>query len=450
VLVLAGLLAVITLGGAAWLLFRDGMPFGEDGARLAGDLGDPAVTNVLNGTSGAEFAAVDGAPERPSAIEIAPLAPATDAALEEPASAPIPPGAVAAADAAPGEAADAAPAEDAAEPAATEMETATAAPEQMAEPEAPAAIAGIEAPPPAPAAVESEPVPAARILSGAPATTPGQVAEAQPPAVSPAPSQSIEGDPAAQFQLGEAQLQGGSPEEGARLIQSAASQGYPPAQYRLGKLYETGTAGVPRDDVQARMWTERAAVAGNRNAMHNLGLMYAEGRGAEQSDQTAAQWFERAAQIGATDSQFNLAVLYEQGRGVPQSLADAYAWYRISERAGDTEAGERANLLAAQIPQDAIAEADRVAQAFQPGAADAAANGAAARPLQTAAPAPADQVLRAQQLLAGLGYNPGAASGAIGPETRQAIVQYQRDTGMAETGAVDTSLLASLEAAAAR
>ena len=179
--------------------------------------------------------------------------------------------------------------------------------------------------------------------------------------------------------MGEAQLQSGDAAEGARLIQAAAGQGYPPAQYRLGKLYETGAAGVPQDDAQARLWTERAAVAGNRNAMHNLGLMYAEGRGAGQSDETAAQWFERAAQLGATDSQFNLAVLYEQGRGVPQSLADAYAWYRIAERAGDTEAGERADMLAAQLPQEALTEADRVAQAFQPRTPDVAANGAGAR-----------------------------------------------------------------------
>jgi localization factor PodJL len=97
----------------------------------------------------------------------------------------------------------------------------------------------------------------------------------------------------------------------------------------------------------------------------------------EQSDQMAAQWFERAALIGATDSQFNLAVLYEQGRGVPQSLPDAYAWYRIAARSGDTEADERARLIAAQIPEAAAAEAQRVADAFQPRPADPVANGTA-------------------------------------------------------------------------
>lgn len=441
VLILAGLLAIVTLGGAAWLLFRDGMPVGNDGARRAGELETSAVGSVLDD----ESAILESAPaSAPARIDAAPIAPADTAA--EPASASS------AADTAEGATPTAA---DASTPQAAQGVEGAIAPEaETAVPE----VAAVETAPayePAPAAIAEEraPTPAARIVSGAAedAAPPAAIIEtpsaAQAAATPPVPAA---GDAASQFQLGEAQLQSGNPEDGARLIRSAANQGYPPAQYRLGKLYETGAAGVPQDDAQARQWTERAAVAGNRNAMHNLGLMYAEGRGGEQNDQMAAQWFERAAQLGATDSQFNLAVLYEQGRGVPQSLADAYAWYRIAERTGDVEAGERASLLLPQLPEAAVAEADRVAQAFQPRAVDPAANGAAGAPVLNAALTPAEQVRRTQQLLASLGYNPGPASGAIDPETRIAIVQYQRDAGLAETGTVDGALLASLEDAAAR
>ncbi len=379
----AGFLAVLTVGGAAALLFREGVPFGQGGARVTAGAEDPAVVDMLNGGSAAEFAAVDGV--RPATLPApAPVpAPETAAPAEQtPAPAPGDAAETAAAETVEtAETVEAGPAAETPAPAAPQPEP---SPEAIAEPMPEPAPAISEAAPPV---SEPEPLPEARILSTPPAAQTQQQqqtgAEAQPGAapegVSPLQQAAFEGDPVAQYQLGEIELQSGNAGEGAELIRAAAGQGHPPAQYRLGKLYESGAAGVPRDDGQARLWTERAANAGNRNAMHNLGLMYAEGRGAPQDDALAAQWFESAALAGATDSQFNLAVLYEQGRGVPQSLPDAYAWYRIAERAGDREAGERASMLAAQIPQGAAAEAERVASAFQPRALDSAANATVGR-----------------------------------------------------------------------
>jgi localization factor PodJL len=49
-----------------------------------------------------------------------------------------------------------------------------------------------------------------------------------------------------------------------------------------------------------------------------------------------------------------------------------------------------------------------------------------------------------QTLLADQGYDPGPADGRIGPKTRQAVKDYQRKSGVTETGALDTTLLASL------
>jgi localization factor PodJL len=371
VLLLAGALAIVTLGGAAYLLFQDGMPFGDGGARLAGELEDPAVSSVIDGAPAQGTVTTGAAPAAPVQNEAQ-----AAAALREPA-AEIAVGETGAPPADVTDAADveatqnAAPAGDAA---AAPAET-SEAPAESQTPATPAPAA--QAPAASAAQAESAPTPEARIVSGAPDTAAQSTILSQPAPQPAAPAAAAgAADPVALFQLGERELQSGNPEEGARLIRSGATQGYPPAQYRLGKLYEAGVAGVPQDDVQARLWTERAAVAGNRNAMHNLGLMYAEGRGVEQNDQLAAQWFERAAMAGATDSQFNLAVLYEQGRGVPQSLAHAYAWYRIAERSGDVEAGERANMVATQISDNEAAEAQQSADAFVPRALDPFANGA--------------------------------------------------------------------------
>ena len=59
-------------------------------------------------------------------------------------------------------------------------------------------------------------------------------------------------------------------------------------------------------------------------------------------------------------------------------------------------------------------------------------------------------VQRVQTLLSELGYNPGPADGAAGARTRAAIISYQRDNGLRQSGQVDAALIERLEADAAR
>ena len=253
------------------------------------------------------------------------------------------------------------------------------------------------------------------------------------------------GDPIAQFQLASAKLDAGETEAGIALMRQAANRGLPIAQYRLGKLYEDGT-GVTKDLKEGRRWTERAANGGNRRAMHNLAMMFAEGNSVPQSYETAAKWFQEAARMGLTNSQYNLAFLYEQGLGVPESLAQAYAWYSIAAKAGDKGAKERADEIGATLPSSAKAEASTIIANFRPRPLDLAANGVFrnvswARPQLNTAP----NIARAQVLLARLGYKPGPADGNPGKATRNAIIAYERDQGLAQTGRIDSALLAKLE-----
>ena len=104
----------------------------------------------------------------------------------------------------------------------------------------------------------------------------------------------------------------------ATWYERAAAQGFAPAEYRLGNLYENGR-GVEKDLEQARLWYQRAAEAGNRMSMHNLAALYAGGELGEQDFASAARWFEEAANQGMTDSQFNLGMLYARGLGVPRT-----------------------------------------------------------------------------------------------------------------------------------
>ena len=144
---------------------------------------------------------------------------------------------------------------------------------------------------------------------------------------------------------------------GLEALRKAANLSYAPAQFYLGKLYETGGAGLGKDAAEARRWTERAAQAGDPKAMHNLALYYFEGDGGPKNSTIAASWFRRAAELGLQDSQYNLARLHEQGFGVAQNPAEAYKWYLIAASGGDADARAGAERTKKQLSPDAQAAA---------------------------------------------------------------------------------------------
>ncbi|WP_291843947.1 peptidoglycan-binding protein [Maricaulis sp.] len=262
-------------------------------------------------------------------------------------------------------------------------------------------------------------------------------------------SAAAEGNPVARYQLGVRSLENGDAATAAILLRRAAEQGVPAAQYRYGKLLETGE-GVEINLEDARRWTERAANAGHRRAMHNLGVMYYYGTGAAQNMEMAARWFQEAALLGLRDSQFNLALLYETGDGVPLSLPDAYAWFTIAASETDPTASERAATLAEMITPEALEAARTTAAGFTPRPIDGEANGIYGNlPWERVATTDMALVRRAQGFLSVLGYGPGPIDGQIGDRTRDAIMDFEADQGLPRTGRVDTVLVERLERAAA-
>ena len=259
------------------------------------------------------------------------------------------------------------------------------------------------------------------------------------------------GNKVAQFQLGLSYLEQGRTNEGVALIRKSANQNQPAAQYRLAKLYEIGE-GVSQDSEMARQLTERAAANGNRIAMHDLALYYAEGRGGVTADlPTAAKWFEKAAERGVVDSQFNLGVLFESGQGLPKNVNDAFVWYSIAAAQGDQFAKTRVEVLSSTLDQTDLVSAAARAEKFAPVKIDEAANGifrnvAWAKPAKPAG-SDASQVKQVQAMLGDLGYDIGGADGAMGPKTRAAIMSFERSNSLPETGRVNTALIDRLELA---
>lgn len=222
---------------------------------------------------------------------------------------------------------------------------------------------------------------------------------------------------------------------GVEVLRKAANLGLPRAQFYLGKMYEMGEGGVKKDLVEARRWTERAAIAGDPRAMHNLALFYFKGEGGSKNSTTAASWFRKAADQGLVDSQFNLAQLYEGGWGVSQNPAEAYKWYVIAGRAGDATSKARAAALRPQLTAEAQRTADRSAMGFRAQTVNASV-------IPTTATASASAGLgTAQRVLSQLGYYQGPRDGVASPALRMAIAAYQRDQGLPSSGALDAETL---------
>lgn len=251
---------------------------------------------------------------------------------------------------------------------------APAAAPAVAAPPRPAASRPAQPPADRPRATQPRPAPAPRAVAPVPAPK----AEAPPAAAAPAPrtleDAAAAGDPVAQFQLGQARMQNGAPEEGAELIRRAAEQGLAMAQYRIAKMHERGE-GVPRDIAEARRWTERAADAGNRQAIHNLAVFAAQGEGAPQDLALAAQLFTRAARLGVIDSQFNLGALNEDGVGMARNPTEAAFWYGVAARSGDRDSQAKLAALEAELSAADRDAVRRRVQAFRPDPGNPRANG---------------------------------------------------------------------------
>ena len=98
----------------------------------------------------------------------------------------------------------------------------------------------------------------------------------------------------------------------------------PEAIKQLGDIYLDGELGLPKSAKKAVKLYKRAVELGDVEAMHNLALIYDQGRydGIKQDPQKAMQLFRMAADRGEPQSQYNLGVrLWERraNRGWPRA-----------------------------------------------------------------------------------------------------------------------------------
>lgn len=155
-----------------------------------------------------------------------------------------------------------------------------------------------------------------------------------------------------QYELGLLYYQGkGSakpdPVQAYKWIQRAAKQGFPPAEYQLGQMYQNGegTPQAPNESArwfnQARQHYSKAALEGDAQAQYQLGQIYSNGEGVSPNLRLAEQWYRQAAEQGHAEAQYQLGQMYYEGKGVSQNFVEAKQWYHQAARQGLTAAQDQ-------------------------------------------------------------------------------------------------------------
>lgn len=119
----------------------------------------------------------------------------------------------------------------------------------------------------------------------------------------------------------------------AIYLEKSAVRGNARAQTNLGYLYQNGT-GVTKDLWEAKYWHEKSAAQGNVYAISNLGVIAYE----QENYEAALKYWEEAADQDHPDGLHNLGLLYEEGRAVKQDLEEAIAYYKKAADEGHAKA----------------------------------------------------------------------------------------------------------------
>lgn len=215
----------------------------------------------------------------------------------------------------------------------------------------------------------------------------------------------------------------------ALWLNRAAERGDARAQYLAGINYSTGT-GVPRDLARAAEYWGDAAVQGHARAQYLLAQAFADGQGVRKDVAWAAMWYGKAARQAHVEAQFSYGVLLATGRGLPEDTVGGYGWLLLASQNGHGQAEEVRRALAAKLSDDERRDGEAKAKAFR------------ALPQQSFIDPPA--ITFVQFRLSDLGYAPGPIDGMMGPQTRSAVITYQRRRGLTADGVIGPRLLGSL------
>ena len=118
-----------------------------------------------------------------------------------------------------------------------------------------------------------------------------------------------------------------------------AQEGDAGAELALGLRFLMGN-GLPADEALAQEWLLKAAKQDNAAAQVTLGAMLAF-ESDKQDLPAAAMWFEKAARAGNVQAMSELVRLLETGRGVGRDMAKAEEWRKLANVRGESQKLDR-------------------------------------------------------------------------------------------------------------
>lgn len=139
-----------------------------------------------------------------------------------------------------------------------------------------------------------------------------------------------EGNPRAQFKIGKNLLDGRGITKDVKAahdwLQKSATQGFSDAQALLGTLLLHGTH-CEKDEKAAFTWFTKAASQNHTLALNQLAHMYIHGKFVEKNGQAAFECYRQSALLEDPTGQVNLGGLFLTGHGVEQDLNSALTWF---------------------------------------------------------------------------------------------------------------------------
>lgn len=142
-------------------------------------------------------------------------------------------------------------------------------------------------------------------------------------------------------------------------VRSAADEGDPEAQYRLGlellnRFREEGDRGALEDGIDR---VRRAAEQGHTRAQLVMGTQYLEGRGVIQDFAAAAEWYRQAANQGDPEAMLYIGQMTEGGKGVDLDRVAAYVWLNLAAARGETRAEMGRERVRGQLSPEEVTRA---------------------------------------------------------------------------------------------
>ncbi|PCI39791.1 MAG: hypothetical protein COB53_02660 [Elusimicrobia bacterium] len=175
-------------------------------------------------------------------------------------------------------------------------------------------------------------------------------------------------EPAAQYEAAQGLRLGRSiPQDLERAIffyKSAAEQEFRDAQFSLALMLAEGNGLERPMPEEAEPWYQKAAINGHGGAAHNLGVLFAKGRGVKTDINKALELFEVAVSLGDDDALFSAGLALATMD--PPELVKAATYARLSmERVSDGQGLELLEKLAPMMTDAQQEEAKSAARAWQ-------------------------------------------------------------------------------------